>query len=64
MNGWTWTSPNGVEHWQPDTGPCATCGKRHEPGTCTYEAVFNDRSIPCVFRQAHDGTAFVPWPAR
>ena len=33
MDGFTWLSPNGVSHWQPDTGPCATCGKRHErPG--------------------------------
>ena len=30
MTGWTWLSPNGVSHWQPETGPCATCGKRHE----------------------------------
>lgn len=31
MNGFTWTSTNGVTHWVPDAlHPCATCGKHHE----------------------------------
>ena len=25
----TWTSPNGVEHYQPIRGGCATCGRDH-----------------------------------
>lgn len=26
----TWYSPEGVEHLQPETGNCFTCGRRHD----------------------------------
>lgn len=29
MTGTIWSSPNGLDHWQPEVGPCATCGSRH-----------------------------------